>query len=281
MSEKLNLTTFMLVSYLKELKVTGYGISKAYDPLTFLMRFQSWSRYAARGDTGWTTKRRVVFWVWCFIRKATYKDIGLNSHVKDEAVFYAEQELPEYPDSNGERLTAIHDFFKALSENYGLEMTKCFAQRMELEWAKIYDNINTLSKFSRTHSDSKWTWEYLKKKRYFVNSGLLDITPSSHHERVHFINGVFDLGVIEDDFEFDLKCKDDIFAKLENAFYKMRSRKMGGDKEKEKINVAVNPEIKRMLEEISRLQGRNYTVIIESLIKEKYSMVKPLNKDRW
>ncbi|EAM9431677.1 hypothetical protein BCN13_25655 [Salmonella enterica] len=135
----------------------------------------------------------------------------------------------------------------------------------------FFSTIKPPYKISETNSDSIWCWRYIKKKKSFQASELTRLNPKTHSERILFINAVFDFPLIDNDFEADIKLKDILFNRLEQAFYKQRSRKVGKEKGKEKINVAVTPETKRMLKEISKLEGRNYTVIIERLIAEKYA----------
>ncbi|EAA1980863.1 hypothetical protein G3601_005208 [Salmonella enterica] len=251
-----------------------YGISDAIDSSTFLMKLPSVKGSAERGGTGWTDNRRVVFWVWLYLKKSSYLKLGLfdnNSNSCDCP--YRDYQFPDYADSHVKRCNIIHRWFNKMTERFGKERVHKLACRIEYEWVRIFSTIKPPYKISETNSDSIWCWRYIKKKKSFRASGLTKLNPQTHSERILFINAVFDIPLIEDDFDADIKLKDILFNRLEQAFYKQRSRKVGTEKGKERINVAVTPETKRMLKEISEREGRNLTVIIERLIAEKHAAI--------
>lgn len=251
-----------------------YGISDADNPLTYLMKLPSVKGSAERGGTGWTENHRVVFWVWWYLKNASYLKLGLPDNKNNPGnVPYSDCRLPDYADSHASRRETIFQWFSMMAAKFGQESVHVVACRMGAEWHRIADTIRPPYKVSETNSDSIWCWKYIKKKKSFHRSGLLELNPRTHSERILFINAVFDIPLIENDFSADIALKDMLFNRLEQAFYKQRNRKMGNEKGKEKINVAVSPETKKMLKEISEKEGRNYTVIIERLIHEKYSSV--------
>ncbi|MDQ9127401.1 hypothetical protein RDT67_13255 [Serratia fonticola] len=251
-----------------------HGISQAADSLTFLMKLSSVDGSGAKGGMGWVNNRRVVFWVWLYLRNANYVKLGVFENKESPGgTFYNENKFIEYPDSHEKRRIAIYRWFSAFKLKYGFKKAQLVAEGMSIQWLKIYESIAPPYKISETSADSAWAWKYIKKSKSFELSNLLSLNPRTHSERIHFINAVFDITLIESDFCLDLEVKDRLFNKMEMAFYKQRSRRMGNEKEKKKINVAVTPETKEMLEEISTLEGRTFTVIIERLISERYKQL--------
>lgn len=250
------------------------GIFQAADSLTFLMKLPSVGGSGAKGGMGWVNNRRVVFWVWLYLRNANYAKLGVfESKDSPGGNFYNENKFVEYPDSHGKRRIIIYRWFSAFKLKYGFKKAQLVAEGMNIQWLKIYESIVPPYKISETSADSAWAWKYITKSKSFELSNLLSLNPRTHSERIHFINAVFDITLFESDFCLDLEIKDRLFNKMEMAFYKQRSRRMGNEKEKKNINVAVPAETKEMLEKISKLEGRSFTVIIERLISEKYKQL--------
>lgn len=53
------------------------GISDLIKPEIFLVIFPGTTTTAKRGGAGWLNNKRVVFWVWLYISKASYKKMGI------------------------------------------------------------------------------------------------------------------------------------------------------------------------------------------------------------
>lgn len=262
--------------------MNGNGISKMFAPETFVLRGRSTNNSGEMGSAGWLDNRRVVYWCWLYIKKATYEYLKLN--VVDEnpqSTFYQDNNFPGYPDTQEKRVMVLLKWINGISEKFGVENASRISREIEKEWLFIYERINPPRKFIETKNDSLWAYNYLRKKSMICSSGLKDVEPKTHIERRLFVTGFYDTQLISEP-QLDIILKDKFFDKMEMAFYKMKSRKRHSRSQKEingeidsgcvkkNINVNVSELTKDRLAFLSEKMGKKYTFIIEDLINEKY-----------
>lgn len=256
-----------------------------FAPETFVLRSRSTNNSGEMGSTGWLDNRRVVYWCWLYIKKATYEYLRLD--VIDEnplSTFYQDNNLQIYPDTHEKRVMVLYEWINGISSKYGIEHSSRISREMENEWLFIYSKISPPRKLTETSHDSLWAYNYLRKKRMICLSGLKDIEPKTHIECRLFVTGFYDTQLIIDP-QLDVFLKDKFFDRMEMAFYKMKSRKRHSRSQKEingeidlgcvkkNINVNVSELTKDRLSFLSEKMGKKYTFIIEDLINEKYKEI--------
>ncbi|AVP28122.1 hypothetical protein [Escherichia coli] len=262
------------------------GISDLIKPEIFLVIFPGTTTTAKRGGAGWLNNKRVVFWVWLYISKASYKKMGIFQRGSaPESIPYREYHFPSYPDTHEKRKKVLRDWISFMRSRFNINQIAQFCYRMENEWAFTFDNIHVPRHFREGTDDTEWSWNYIKKKRLFSLSGLQHIQPQNNAERKLLINAFFDTCLIENNPADDLEIKNMLLRKMNAAFYKRKSRararihsrnnqqmsaSSGADKQ---VNIRLKDFQYQQLLFIAQKENKSKSEIIKELITRAYRAI--------
>ncbi len=103
------------------------GISDLIKPEIFLVIFPGTTTTAKRGGAGWLNNKRVVFWVWLYISKASYKKMGIFQRGSaPESIPYREYHFPSYPDTHEKRKKVLRDWISFMRSRFNINQIAQF-----------------------------------------------------------------------------------------------------------------------------------------------------------
>ncbi|EEJ5471640.1 hypothetical protein AU693_004721 [Salmonella enterica subsp. diarizonae] len=217
----------------------------------------------------WIHGQRTVFWVWAYIRNATYDILGLiTSPCRPHEKPYDELSASKYPANTGERRSIIKIWYQKINKEWGPNDTDKIMIQMRDEWFYIMNNIKTVDWLRINDVHTIWLWNHLKKEEIFADSIPFWFNPSNAHERFLAINATIDFFMPAQTTDvYDITKKKNKFTAKQKRNYKIRT--MDSKKPVCQISVKISPHAKTLLDKMVRNAETTQSKMIESLIIDR------------